>query len=44
MLSVSEAAAAASMLGGVLVGLLFADSALPGDELGLPVVSGRGPA
>jgi hypothetical protein len=32
-----EAAAAASLLSGVLVGLLIADSALPSDELDLPV-------
>jgi hypothetical protein len=32
-----EAAAAASMLNGVLVGLLLADSALPREELDLPV-------
>jgi hypothetical protein len=32
-----EAAAAASMVSGVLVGLLIADSALPSDELDLPV-------
>jgi hypothetical protein len=36
-----EAAAAASMLSGVLVGLLVADSALPSDELDLPVTRGR---
>jgi hypothetical protein len=36
-----EAAATASMLSGVLVGLLVADSALPGDELDLPVTPGR---
>jgi hypothetical protein len=34
---VLEAAAMASMLSGVLVGLLIADSALPSDELDLPV-------
>jgi hypothetical protein len=32
-----EAAAAASILSGVLAGLLIADSALPSDELDLPV-------
>lgn len=32
-----EATVAASMLSGVLVGLLIADSALPSDELDLPV-------
>ena len=32
-----EAVAAASMVSGVLVGLLIADSALPSDELDLPV-------
>jgi hypothetical protein len=32
-----EAALASSMLSGVLVGLLIADSALPADELDLPV-------
>jgi hypothetical protein len=32
-----EAAAASAMLSGVLVGLLIADSTLPGDELDLPV-------
>jgi hypothetical protein len=32
-----EATLAASMLSGVLVGLLIADSALPADELDLPV-------
>jgi hypothetical protein len=36
-----EAAAAASMLSGVLVGLLVADSALPSDELDLPVTRPR---
>jgi hypothetical protein len=33
-----EAASAVSMLAGVLVGLLIADSALPVEELDLPVV------
>jgi hypothetical protein len=33
-----EMTAAASMLAGVLVGLLIADSTLPGDELDIPVV------
>ena len=33
-----EATAVASMAAGVLVGLLIADSALPADELDLPVV------
>ena len=32
-----EATAVASMLAGVLVGLLIADSALPAEELDLPV-------
>jgi hypothetical protein len=32
-----EAVAASSILSGVLVGLLIADSALPNDELDLPV-------
>jgi hypothetical protein len=32
-----EAVAASSILSGVLVGLLIADSALPSDELDLPV-------
>ena len=36
-----EAAAKASMLSGVLVGLLVAASALPRDELDLPVVRRR---
>lgn len=36
-LPVLEATAAASMLAGVLVGLLIADSALPAEELDLPV-------
>ena len=35
---VIEATAVASMAAGVLVGLLIADSALPTDELDLPVV------
>src|SRR2546423_13296272 len=35
-----EAGTAVSILAGVLVGLLIADSALPGEELDLPVVSG----
>jgi hypothetical protein len=33
-----EAAAAASMMCGVLVGLLIADSTLPSDELNLPII------
>lgn len=33
-----EAAAATSMLAGVLVGLMIADSSLPAEELDLPVV------
>lgn len=35
---VLEAAALTSMLAGVLVGLMIADSALPAEELDLPVV------
>lgn len=35
-----EATVAASMSSGVLVGLLIADSALPADELNLPVSPG----
>ena len=37
---VIESTAATSMLAGVLVGLLIADSALPGEELDLPVIPG----
>ncbi len=36
---VIEAATVVSMLAGVLVGLLIADSAFPADELDLPVIS-----
>jgi hypothetical protein len=36
-----EATIASAMLSGVLVGLLIADSALPADELNLPVSPGR---
>lgn len=36
-----EATSAVSMLAGVLVGLLIADSALPAEELDLPVGPGR---
>jgi len=35
---VIEATAVASMLAGVLVGLLIADSSFPAEELDLPVV------
>ena len=38
-LPVVEAASASSMLAGVLVGLLIADSTLPAEELDLPVTS-----
>ena len=38
---VIESAAVTSMLAGVLVGLLIADSSLPGEELDLPVVPGH---
>ena len=38
---VIESTATSSMLAGVLVGLLIADSSLPGEELDLPVVSGH---
>jgi hypothetical protein len=36
-----EATSAVSMLAGVLVGLLIADSTLPAEELDLPVVRAR---
>lgn len=36
-----ESTAVTSMLAGVLVGLLIADSSLPGEELDLPVVPGH---
>ena len=38
-LPVIEAASASSMLAGVLVGLLIADSTLPAQELDLPITS-----
>jgi hypothetical protein len=38
---VIESTAVTSMLAGVLVGLLIADSSLPGEELDLPVVPGH---
>lgn len=37
---VIESTAVTSMLAGVLVGLLIADSSLPGEELDLPVAPG----
>jgi hypothetical protein len=37
---VIETTAVTSMLAGVLVGLLIADSTLPGEELDLPVIPG----
>jgi hypothetical protein len=36
--ALAQAALTGSMLAGVLVGLLIADSAIPSDELELPVV------
>lgn len=39
---VLEATGLASMLAGVLVGLMIADSTLPAEELDLPVVPTRG--
>jgi hypothetical protein len=39
-LPVLEAASAASILSGILVGLLIADGALPSDQLDLPVTGG----
>ena len=38
---VLEATTVVSMLAGVLVGLLIADSSLPADELDLPVIPAR---
>ncbi len=38
---VLESTAVTSMLAGVLVGLLIADSTLPGEELDLPVLPGH---
>jgi hypothetical protein len=38
---VIESTAVTSMLAGVLVGLLIADSSLPGEELDLPVLPGH---
>ena len=38
---VIESTAVTSMLAGVLVGLLIADSSVPGEELDLPVVPGH---